>query len=131
MANHREPNASRATVIVVDADAAVRNSLKFSLEIEGFAVRLYAGGADLLRAADLAGDCLVVDQEMPGISGLDLVARLHAGRFRVPVILVTSRASSAVSSRAAHAGIPIVEKPFLGSALVDSIRDAVTEGHAG
>ena len=46
-----------ATVIVVDDDAAVRNSLKFSLEIEGFAVRLYESGPQLLHDHELS-DCI-------------------------------------------------------------------------
>jgi two-component system, LuxR family, response regulator FixJ len=113
---------NRSTVVVVDDDAAVRNSLKFSLEVEGFAVRAYAAGTDLLHA-DLAGcACFVVDQNMPGISGLDLVSRLRARRVSAPAILITSHPTAAVISRAADAGVPIVEKPFLGNALIDSIR---------
>ena len=115
-------------IVVVDDDAAVRNSLKFSLEVEGFAVRTFSAGADLLNAADLPGcACFVVDQNMPGMSGLDLVAKLRDRRVSVPVILITSHPSAAVSDRAAHAGIPIVEKPFLGNALYDRIRVAVAK----
>jgi two-component system, LuxR family, response regulator FixJ len=113
-------------IVVVDDDAAVRNSLKFSLEIEGFAVRVYATGADLLNTADLAGcACLVVDQNMPGMSGLDLVAELRGRRAWVPAILTTSHPSAAVRNRAAHAGISIVEKPFLGNRLIDGIHHAI------
>jgi FixJ family two-component response regulator len=59
---------------------------------------------------------------MPGISGLDLVSRLRARRVSAPAILITSHPTAAVISRAADAGVPIVEKPFLGNALIDSIR---------
>ncbi len=111
-------------VIVVDDDPAVRNSLKFSLEIEGFAVRDYPGGIELLNDGDLpGGGCLVIDQHMPGMNGLDVIAALRGRRVCVPAILITSHPTAALSQRAARAGIPIVEKPLLGNALVDRIRD--------
>src|SRR5262245_11172257 len=127
METHCNQPLRRPTVVVVDDDAAVRNSLKFSLEIEGFAVCAYAAGADLLDGADLAGcSCLVIDQNMPGLNGLDLLARLRERRIAAPAILITGHANQAVQKRAATAGVAIVEKPFLGNSLVDSIRQMVS-----
>jgi CheY-like chemotaxis protein len=118
-------------VIVVDDDVAVRNSLKFSLEVEGFAVRAHSGGIELLNDTELPRDgCLVIDQKMPGMNGLDLVAQLRARDVAVPVILITSSPTTALSERAAKAGVAIVEKPFLGTALVDRIRDLFSHGSA-
>jgi two-component system, LuxR family, response regulator FixJ len=58
-------------VIVVDDDTAVRNSLKFSLKVEGFAVRAYGCAGDLLDSLDpLECACFVIDQNMPGMKGL-------------------------------------------------------------
>jgi two-component system response regulator FixJ len=116
-------------VIVIDDDFAVRNSLKFALEIEGLMVRSYATGAELLSAGDLAlCNCLVVDQNMPGMNGLDLITLLRARSFAAPAILITSHPSSSLRERARQAGVPIVEKPLLGNALLDKIRDAVGVG---
>jgi two-component system, LuxR family, response regulator FixJ len=116
-------------VIVIDDDFAVRNSLKFALEIEGLTVRSYATGAELLSAGDLAlCNCLVVDQNMPGMNGLDLITLLRARHFAAPAILITSHPSSSLRERAQEAGVPIVEKPLLGNALLDKIRDAVGVG---
>jgi two-component system, LuxR family, response regulator FixJ len=116
-------------VIVVDDDMAVRNSLKFSLEIEGFAVRAYSGGIELLNDTELPRDgCLVIDQTMPGMNGLDLVAQLRARDIAVPAILITSSPTAALSARAAKAGVAIVEKPLLGTALLDRIRDLFSRG---
>jgi two-component system response regulator FixJ len=113
-------------IVVVDDDSAVRNSLKFLLEVEGFAVRAFSAGADLLNAADLPGcACFIIDQNLPEMSGLDLVAQLRDRRVSVPAILITSHPSAAVSTRAADAGVPIVEKPFLGNTLFDRIHAAV------
>jgi FixJ family two-component response regulator len=115
-------------VIVIDDDLAVRNSLKFSLEIEGLTVRSYATGAELLSAGDLdLCSCLIVDQNMPGMNGLELIGLLRARHFAAPAILITSHPSPSLRERARTAGVPIVEKPLLGNALLDKIRDVVVE----
>ena len=116
-------------VIIIDDDLAVRNSLKFSLEIEGLTVRSYATGAELLSAGDLAlCSCLVVDQNMPGMNGLDLITLLRARHVATPAILITSHPSPSLRERAHKVGVPIVEKPLLGNALLDKIRDVVGVG---
>ena len=116
-------------VVVIDDDLAVRNSLKFSLEIEGLTVHSYATGAELLSAGDLGlCNCLVVDQNMPGMNGLDLIALVRARSFAAPAILITSHPSPSLRDRAQKAGVPIVEKPLLGNALLDKIRDVVGIG---
>ncbi len=113
-------------VIVVDDDLAVRSSLQFSLEIEGFAVRSYATGAELLNADDLAlCSCLVVDQNMPGMNGLELITTLRARHVAAPAILITSHPGPSLRERAQKAGVPIVEKPLLGNALIEKIHDVV------
>jgi|SRR5260370_26899205 FixJ family two-component response regulator len=65
-------------VIVIDDDPAVRNSLKFSLEIEGYTVRAYPDAYELLNETDLpANSCLLIDYYMPAMNGLELLARLR------------------------------------------------------
>jgi len=115
-------------VAVVDDDPAVCNSLKFSLELEGFRVRTYGGGGALLRAGDLDNfACFVIDQKMPGLSGLEVIARLRERQLLAPAILIISQPSVALSARAAKANVAIVEKPFLGNALVDRIHEACAQ----
>ena len=110
-------------VIVVDDDTAVRNSLKFSLEVEGFAVRAYASGTDLLNSANPPHcGCFVVDQILPGMTGLDLIAKLRERRILTPAILITSHPSAAVIDRAKQAHVRIIEKPLLNNTLIDGIR---------
>lgn len=124
--NHREPALANPVIVVVDDDAAVRGSLKFALEVEGFAVRTYTGGDDLLgdvHRADCA--CFIIDHKLPGMNGLDVVAELRKERIAAPVILITSDPTSMVQQRAAMAGVPIVEKPLRGNALIDCVRDAI------
>ena len=112
-------------VVVVDDDPAVCGSLKFSLELEGFSVRTFRNGAELLREGDLHDcQCFVIDQRMPGMSGMDLIASLRERNVGTPAILVISQPSDALAGRAAEAAVPIVEKPFLSNMLVERIREA-------
>jgi two-component system, LuxR family, response regulator FixJ len=111
-------------VAVVDDDPAVCNSLEFSLQLEGFSVRTYRGAAELFDAGSLAAfDCFVVDQRMPGMSGMELIATLRHRKICAPAILLISYPSVVLSARAAEGGIPIVEKPLLGNTLVERIRE--------
>src|ERR1700741_1980546 len=115
-------------IIVVDDDAAVCRSLKFSLEVEGFEVRTYAWGEDLLNEPVFpACRCLVVDQRLPGISGIDLIIKLRDRKILAPAIIITTHPNAALKKRAAESGIPIVEKPLLGGALLDSIHRATAQ----
>lgn len=118
--------AAAAIVGIVDDDPAVRNSLKFALELEGLAVGTYGSAAELLRVPDLARfNCLVVDYNMPGMNGLDLVARLRELQVSAPIILITSSPSKAVMARAGQVRVDIVEKPLLGNTLLDRIYEAI------
>ncbi len=126
MNSNSELTSSGILVIVVDDDAAVRDSLKFSLETEGFSVDVYSGAAQLLDRMEFPNDlCLVIDQAMPDISGMDLIDELRLRRISAPAILITSHPSHALRHRAVRGGIPIVEKPLLSSALVDIIRETM------
>jgi FixJ family two-component response regulator len=118
-----ELSVQKPLIVVVDDDRAVRNSLKFSLEIEGCAVRAYGDGNELLSDPDLgASSCLIVDHYLPGISGLEAIERLRERCIRVPAILITSHPSAAVAKRAARAAVPIVEKPLLEHGLLEQIH---------
>jgi two-component system, LuxR family, response regulator FixJ len=126
MTNQGKALTSGVVVIIVSDDLAVRNSLKFWLEIEGLTVRGYVSGADLLDAGALARcDCYVVDQKMSAMSGLDLIAQLRDRHFAGPAILIASHPSRSLREQAEKADILIVEKPLLGNGLLDKIRDVV------
>jgi FixJ family two-component response regulator len=126
MARHRTMTLSHPIIAVVEDDAAVRNSLKFSLEIDGFSVRTYANAEELLGSSNLKNfQCLIVDQDMPLMTGLELVAALRERGVEVPALLVSGHLTPAVTRQASAAGIPVIEKPFLGNGLIESIRAAV------
>jgi two-component system, LuxR family, response regulator FixJ len=115
------------SVIVVDDDAAVRHSLKFALEQEGLVVRLYGSAEEVLAATDLpAHGCLVIDQSMPRMSGVELVDRLRLRHVDLPAILITTNASSDLRRTAIGSGIrQVLEKPLEDGSLVDGIRGAL------
>ena len=112
-------------VLVIEDDAAVRDSLKFSLELEGYAVRLYKDAESLLSEEDLPPcGCLLVDQHIPGRSGLDLLAELRERKIGWPAILMTGHPSPALRLNARRAGMPMLDKPLLGDSLTEAIRNA-------
>jgi two-component system, LuxR family, response regulator FixJ len=117
----------RGIVLIVDDDAAVRSSLKFALEVEGFSVRLYAGSEALLADLDLpCCGCLVVDYRMPVMDGLQLIDALRDRHIAMPAILITGRANKELRRLAARSGVSLVlEKPLFDGALIESIRQAL------
>lgn len=114
----------REIILVVDDDMAVRESLKFALELEGLTVRVCGSGEELLNHPDLAAaGCILLDYKMPVMDGLEVLDQLAARKIKVPVILITSRATNAILRRAKAAGVRrILEKPLLDGALLDSIQ---------
>lgn len=113
----------RPLIVLVDDDPAVRGALTFSLELDGFDVDAMPSGEDLLqRQFAPRQTCLVIDQKLPGISGLEALAQLRARDVDAPAILITSHPQAALRDAAAAAGVSIVEKPLLGDSLLGDIR---------
>ena len=120
------PAKTRAIVAVVDDDEAVRRSLKFMLEIEGFVARTYANPADFLDAAGLQSfSCVILDQTLPDMNGLALLRQLRERGHSWPAILIASNPDSAAHELAAQAGVPIVEKPLFGNSLTEALHTAL------
>jgi len=118
--------SAKHVVLIIDDDPAVRSSLKFSLEVEGFTVRAYSDAYELLNEPDLpAKSCLLVDYYMPAMNGLELLARLRDRGVSIPAMVITSHPNRKLRERIAAAGVPLIEKPFLGNTLTDRIREAL------
>jgi two-component system, LuxR family, response regulator FixJ len=112
----------KPVIVIVDDDFAVRNSLAFALTEEGFLARSY-GSAETLLDDVLLNDahCLVIDQKLPGLTGLGLVDELRRRGVSAPVILITTDPTSRLRRAAAEAGVSIIEKPLIGDALFHEI----------
>lgn len=119
-------------IFLVDDDPAVRASLQFALELEGFSVDVYESGEALAGREGFPADgCLILDHRLPGMDGLTLLALLRGREVVMPAILITSNPKAALRKRAADAGVPIVEKPLMGNALADSVRRALLRHSPG
>jgi two-component system, LuxR family, response regulator FixJ len=109
-------------LLILDDDAAVRDSLKFLLEVEGFKVRTFASPDELLNDNKLPDSgCLIVDYQMPAMNGLDVVATLRQRQNPMPAILITAHRDAKILERASAAGITLIKKPFQQAALLDCI----------
>jgi two-component system, LuxR family, response regulator FixJ len=115
-------------ILLVDDDSGARDSLKFMLEVEGFRVHAYATAHELLDENTFPDvSCLVTDYRMPGMNGLELIARLRDRRLMMPAILITALPDEDLRRRAAAAEISLIEKPVLGSRLLDAIRGTLDQ----
>lgn len=100
-------------VVIIDDDPAVLASLKFLLQASGYEVVAYASPLDFL--GDDGEDevaCLVVDQQMPEMTGLEFITRLREDARTTPVLLVSSAVTPMVCARAAELGVPVLAKPL-------------------
>lgn len=123
---HRDLVEPAPVLLIVDDDAAVLNSLRFSLELEGFAVRLYSDAGSLLKDPDLpACGCLLLDCYMPDMTGLELLAELRSRNVTLPAVLITGHPSQTLRDRASKVGVPVIDKPLLGNCLIETIRTVI------
>jgi two-component system, LuxR family, response regulator FixJ len=115
------------TIHVVDDEAAVRLSLERLLGSMGFATVSYSTpSAFLLEAPRLVGGCVLLDVKMPGISGLEVQARLKAIGFVPPVIVITGQGDIQTAVLAMKAGaFDFLEKPYQEEILLSAIEAAL------
>ncbi|SNT43184.1 two-component system, LuxR family, response regulator FixJ [Tardiphaga sp. OK246] len=117
----------RPTIDIIDDDPAMRDSLAFLLDVNGFNARSHGSAAAFLdHVRKSVPDCVVSDIRMPGMSGLDLVRRLKADGVACPVIAITGHGDVALAVEAMKAGAAdFIEKPFDDEALLSAIRSAM------
>ena len=114
--------AEQRRVAIVDDDAAVRDSLRFLLEVIGHPVETFASAAEFLKADKQHLACLILDHHMPEMTGLELAERLRADGSGIPILLITGSPSPAIVARAAELGINrVLEKPLTDEDLLDFI----------
>ena len=116
-------------VIIVEDDGGLRAALKRVLSAWGFETKAYASAEAALADHDLDWpDCLVVDLNLPAMSGLDLVDRLRQRGVTAPAVVISAQDEARVHDELRRRGIEyFLPKPFLGSALVRTVDAALEE----
>src|SRR6478672_2146346 len=111
-----------ALVFVVDDDIDVREGLKSVLESVGLRCEVFASTREFLqRKAAAAVSCLVLDERLPGMSGLDFQTELAGTHADIPIIFITGHGDIPMSVKAMKAGaIEFLTKPVPEQALLDS-----------
>ena len=117
--------APQPTIYIVDADPAVRDSLRSLLGLYGYGVQAYGTAAEFLDLERLvANACLVTEVHLPDMSGIELLTRLRHRAPELPVILIANRGDVPTAVRAIRSGaVDFLEKPFLDHALLQRIRE--------
>ncbi len=115
------------TVSIVDDDQQVRESLAALIQSMNIDVECYASGREFLdHCTPSRPGCVVLDLRMPQLSGLEVIEQLAARKIDVPVIMISGHGDIPAAVAAIQAGaIDFLEKPYRGSALIESVRRAL------
>jgi two-component system response regulator FixJ len=116
----------KTIIHVVDDDDAMRDSIAFLLDVNGFQPLVYASANAFLVKAPDASSCVVSDIRMPGMNGIELVRKLKSQGSACPVILITGHGDVGLAVEAMKAGAAdFIEKPFDDTVLLEAIRSAL------
>jgi two-component system, LuxR family, response regulator FixJ len=115
------------TVFVVDDDAAVRQGLRFMLRVAEYDVEAFPSARSFLENYDpRRGGCLLLDVQMPQMTGLDLQQQLNVRGWRIPVIFITGHGTVPLAIAAMKSGaFDFIEKPLREDSLLESIERAL------
>ena len=114
-------------VAIVDDDDSVRGTLQELLRSAGFSSRAFDSAEGFLASGNQQETaCLITDIRMPGISGLELQAKLNAERCRITTIFITAHGDEEMRFKALREGaVEFLQKPFDDEVLIESIRAAL------
>jgi two-component system response regulator FixJ len=116
------PYAAARSIAIVDPDPAVRHSLEFALQTEGYDVVSFAQGKDLL--ADMRENlrCVISEYRLADMTGLDLIGKVREIQHDASFVLLVTCPDRVLQRRALAEKVTIVEKPLVGSKLTDELR---------
>ena len=116
-----------ALVAIVDDDESVRSALQGLMKVVGLPARSFASAEEFLQSRlHEQTACLIADIRMPGMSGLELLARLNAENVKIPTIFITAHGDEKMRLQALRSGaVEFLAKPFDDQALLDSVRAAL------
>jgi FixJ family two-component response regulator len=114
-------------VAIVDDDDLIRSSMEGLLKAAGLSARAFASAEEFLssgRQHQVA--CLITDIRMPGMSGLELQAKLNGEGCKFPIIFITAHDDAKMRTQALRAGaVEFLVKPFDDEALIETVRAAL------
>lgn len=119
---------NQPTVILIDDDESIRNSLTFLLQSAGYNVKTFASANEFLESdLDLEGPvCLVSDIKMPGLNGLEFQKELERRHILIPMIFITGHGDIPMSVQAMKGGaIDFLAKPFDDDKLLHAVEEAL------
>ena len=106
-------SAPRPTAYVVDDDESIRTLWRWLMESNGFAVQTFASAADFIAAYGHEPGCLILDLQLPGMSGLELQAYLKEHGIEIPIVFVTGHGDVPTAVSALKEGaVDYIQKPF-------------------
>ena len=114
-------------VAIVDDDELMRNALEGLLKAAGMPARAFASAEEFLESGQSQQTaCLIADIRMPGMSGLELQAKLNAEHCCIPTIFITAHGDTNLRMRALRAGATeCLTKPFKNEILLSNVRAAL------
>jgi FixJ family two-component response regulator len=120
------------TVVVVDDDVSIRESLELLIQNEGWQAALFESAQEFLaRLPTVVPSCLILDINLPDLSGLDIQQRISDEKSSTPIIFITGYGDIPTSVRAMKAGAAeFLTKPLNDEILIEAIRDAVHRSQA-
>jgi FixJ family two-component response regulator len=120
------------TVVVVDDDISVRESLELLIQEQGWKPVLFESAQEFLaRLPTLVPSCLILDINLPDLSGLDIQQRISDEKFSIPIIFITGYGDIPTSVRAMKAGAAeFLTKPLDDAIVIQAIREAVLRSEA-
>ncbi len=122
-----EKSPTRGEIFVVDDDPAVRETLSMVLSAAGYQVICFADGAALLAVArGRTPACILLDVNIPGASGLDILKELRGEDYPAPIFMISGQGDIAMAVSAIKNGaLDFIEKPFRGSEIVARLDEAI------
>jgi FixJ family two-component response regulator len=123
---------TQAIVFVVDDDASVREAVERIVRSAGLRVEAFASAEEFLtRPKPDAPSCLVLDMQLPDLSGLDLQRRMADASNDIPIVFITGHGDIPTTVRAMKAGaVEFLTKPLVEGDLLESIRHAIARDRA-
>jgi FixJ family two-component response regulator len=120
---------SSRLIAIVDDDKSVQSALQDLIESEGLSTLCFGSAEQFLDSgAQHTAGCLVADIRMPGMSGIELQAKLKADRCRIPIIFITAHGDAKMRIQAMRDGaVEFLTKPFDNAVLLETVHAAVED----